>query len=225
MTIAENMAEVKAGIAQAAKAANRNAEATTLVAVSKTKPADAIAEALLTGHRCFGENRVQEAQEKWPDLKAQVSGVELHLIGPLQSNKTEDAVALFDVIETLDRPKLAQALVNCRAKGMELPRLFVQINTGCESQKAGVLPKDADAFLKQCQDEWQLEIAGLMCIPPVGQEPAPHFALLRKIAERNGIKVLSMGMSDDYPVAVSQGASYVRVGSAIFGARNYPTVS
>lgn len=221
-TIAENLAEVKAGIAKAAKYAEKSPDSTTLVAVSKTKPVELIAEALSAGHRCFGENRVQEAAEKWPELRKQFEGVELHLIGPLQSNKTEDAVALFDVIETVDRAKLAQALVSCRNKGMTLPRLFVQINTGCEPQKAGVLPKDADAFLKQCREEWQLDVAGLMCIPPVDQEPAPHFALLRKIAERNGIATLSMGMSDDYPVAVSQGASYVRVGSAIFGARSYP---
>ncbi len=219
-TIAENLAQVKAGMEKAAKYAEKPVERTQLIAVSKTKPVAAISEALAAGQRCFGENRVQEAAEKWPPLRAEYPDIELHLIGPLQSNKTEDAVQVFDVIQTVDRAKLAQALVACRDKGMVLPRLFVQINTGCEPQKAGVLPKDADGFLRQCREDWNLDIAGLMCIPPVDQEPAPHFALLRKIAKRNGIQVLSMGMSDDYPVAISQGASYIRVGSAIFGARS-----
>jgi len=218
-TIAENLKNVKARIATEAQSANREPSDITLIAVSKTNPSERIVEALDAGQRCFGENRVQEAAEKWPGLRAQYEGIELHLIGPLQSNKTEDAIALFDVIETLDRPKLAQELVRCRDAGKTLPHLYVQINTGCEAQKAGLLPKEADAFLKRCADEWKLPIEGLMCIPPVDQEPSPHFALLRKIAKRNDLTKLSMGMSDDYPVAVCLGAAYVRVGSAIFGAR------
>lgn len=216
-TIAENLRAVKARIAAEAEACGR--PAARLIAVSKTHDADTVAVALETGHRFFGENRVQEAQAKWPELKRRYPGVELHLIGPLQSNKAKEAIELFDVIHTLDRPKLAEALVRLREAGHALPRLLVQVNTGCEPQKAGVLPTEADAFLARCKDEWKLEIAGLMCIPPVEQEAAPHFALLRKIAARHGLAELSMGMSDDYPVAVSLGATLVRVGSAIFGAR------
>jgi len=221
-TIAENLAAVKARIATEAETFGRDPAAVRLVAVSKTHPAETIAEALETGHRLFGENRVQEAAAKWPGLRARYPGVELHLIGPLQSNKAREAIALFDTIESLDRPKLAETLVHLRDEGLALPRLFVQINTGCEPQKAGVLPAEADAFLDRCAGEWKLPIAGLMCIPPVDQEPSPHFALLRKIAERRGIAELSMGMSDDYPIAVTLGATFVRVGSAIFGARSYP---
>lgn len=222
-TIAENLSAVKARIAAEAAAAGRDAAAVRLVAVSKTHDADTVAQALDAGHRVFGENRVQEAAGKWPGLRARYAGVELHLIGPLQSNKAREAVALFDVIHTLDRPKLAETLVHLRDEGLALPKLLVQVNTGCEPQKAGVLPAEADAFLARCADEWKLPVAGLMCIPPVEQESAPHFALLRKIAARHGISELSMGMSDDYPVAVSLGATLVRVGSAIFGAR--PPVS
>lgn len=218
-TIAENLRAVKARIAAEAEACGRAPEAARLVAVSKTHGPEIVAAALETGHRVFGENRVQEAAGKWPGLKATYPGVELHLIGPLQSNKAKEAVALFDVIHTLDRPKLAEALVRLRDEGHALPRLLVQVNTGCEPQKAGVLPQEADAFLDRCRDAWKLEIAGLMCIPPVGQEPSPHFALLRKIAARHGLAELSMGMSDDYPIAVSLGATLVRVGSAIFGVR------
>jgi PLP dependent protein len=218
-TIAENLNAVKARIAAEAAAAGRDAAAVRLVAVSKTHGAETVAEALDAGHRVFGENRVQEAAGKWPDLRARYAGVELHLIGPLQSNKAREAVALFDVIHTLDRPKLAEALVRLRDEGVALPKLLVQVNTGCEPQKAGVLPADADAFLARCAETWKLPVAGLMCIPPVEQEPAPHFALLRKIAARHGIAELSMGMSDDYPVAVGFGATLVRVGSAIFGRR------
>lgn len=216
-TIAENLCAVKARIAAEAEACGR--PAARLIAVSKTHDAETVAVALETGHRIFGENRVQEAQAKWPELKRRYPGVELHLIGPLQSNKAKEAIELFDVIHTLDRPKLAEALVRLREAGHALPRLLVQVNTGCEPQKAGVLPTEADAFLARCKDEWKLEVAGLMCIPPVEQEAAPHFALLRKIAARHGLAELSMGMSDDYPVAVSLGATLVRVGSAIFGAR------
>ncbi|MBN2751906.1 MAG: YggS family pyridoxal phosphate-dependent enzyme [Rhodospirillaceae bacterium] len=219
MTIAENMNAVKLRIGDAAVEAGRDPASVRLVVVSKTHPVEVIVDALETGHRCFGENRVQEAEAKWPDLRARYPGLELHLIGPLQSNKAREAMALFDVIQTLDRPKLAETFVRLRDEGVALPRLFVQINTGCEPQKAGVLPTEADAFLGRCAEEWRLPIAGLMCIPPVDQEPSPHFALLRKIAERHGITGLSMGMSDDYPVAVALGATMVRVGSAIFGAR------
>jgi len=223
-TIAENLASVKARIAAEAKTFGRDPAAVRLVAVSKTHPAETVAEALDAGHRLFGENRVQEAAAKWPGLRARYPGIELHLIGPLQSNKAREAIALFDAIETLDRPKLAETFVRLRDEGLALPRLLVQINTGCESQKAGVLPSEADAFLDRCKTEWNLPVAGLMCIPPVEQEPSPHFALLRKIAERHGISELSMGMSDDYPIAVTLGATLVRVGSAIFGARAYPAV-
>lgn len=221
-TIAENLDAVKARIAAEAAAAGRAATAVRLVAVSKTHAAETVAEALEAGHRIFGENRVQEAAAKWPGLRERFSGVELHLIGPLQSNKAREAVELFDAIHTLDRPKLAEALVRLRDEGLTLPKLLVQINTGCEPQKAGVLPTDADAFLARCAGEWNLAVAGLMCIPPVEQEAAPHFALLRKIAARHGIAELSMGMSHDYPVAVGLGATLVRVGSAIFGSRPAP---
>lgn len=216
-TIAENLRAVKARIAAEAEACGR--PAARLVAVSKTHDAETVAEALEAGQRVFGENRVQEAAAKWPELKRRYPGVELHLIGPLQSNKAREAVELFDVLHTLDRPKLAEALARLRDEGHALPRLLVQINTGCEPQKAGVPPAEADAFLHRCKAEWKLEIAGLMCIPPVEQEPSPHFALLRKIAARHGLAELSMGMSEDYPVAASLGATLVRVGSAIFGAR------
>ncbi len=218
-TIAENLNAVKARIAAEAAAAGRDAAAVRLIAVSKTYGPETIAAALDAGQRIFGENRVQEAAQKWPDLRARYPGIALHLIGPLQSNKAREAVALFDVIHTLDRPKLAEALARLRDEGLALPKLLVQVNTGCEPQKAGVLPTEADAFLDRCAREWKLPVAGLMCIPPVEQESAPHFALLRKIAARHGLAELSMGMSGDYPVAVSLGATLVRVGSAIFGSR------
>ena len=220
--VAANLAAVKAKIAAEEESHGRDPGSVTLVAVTKTHGAERILPALAAGHRVFGENRVQEAQAKWPELKARFPGIELHLIGPLQTNKVRDAVDLFDVIESLDRPHLAQALVRARDAGAKLPRLFVQVNTGCEPQKAGVLPAEADAFLARCAGEWALPVAGLMCIPPVEQEPSPHFALLGKIAARNGISALSMGMSHDYPVAVALGATHVRVGTAIFGARTYP---
>lgn len=219
MTIVENLEQVKARIAVEAAVAGRNPAEIALVAVSKTHPAETIQKALDAGQRRFGENRVQEAAAKWPNLRAATPGIELHLIGPLQSNKAREAIALFDVIHTLDRPKLAEALVRLRDEGLALPRLLVQVNTGCEPQKAGVLPADADAFLARCAGEWKLPVAGLMCIPPVEQEPSPHFALLRTIAERHGLTELSMGMSHDYPIAVALGATFVRVGSAIFGTR------
>jgi pyridoxal phosphate enzyme (YggS family) len=217
----ERFEGVKAAIARAATDCDRKPETVTLVAVSKTFDAEHIRPVLQTGHRVFGENRVQESQGKWPELKAEFSGVELHLIGPLQSNKAKEAVALFDVIETVDRPSIAEALSKELQKTDRRPKLYVQVNTGEEPQKAGIAPQDADAFIAKCRTEWQLEISGLMCIPPVDEPPSPHFALLRKIAERNGIATLSMGMSSDFEEAIQIGATHVRVGSAIFGHRDY----
>lgn len=215
----DRLASVQQTIRQAETQAGRSAGAVTLVAVSKTFPAEEILPVLEAGQRVFGENRVQEAHGKWPDLRVAYADVELHLIGPLQSNKASEAVSLFDVIETLDREKLARALVAEREKGHALPDLYVQINTGAEPQKAGVLPQDADAFIALCRDELALPVVGLMCIPPVEEEPALHFALLEKIATRNSLSTLSMGMSGDYETAIEFGATHVRVGSAIFGAR------
>lgn len=211
---------VRDAVARFARDAERAPDEVTLVAVSKTYGAEAITPVLEAGHRVFGENRVQESQGKWPALKARFPDVELHLIGPLQSNKAKEAIALFDVIETVDRVSIAEALAKELAKTDRRPRLYVQINTGEEPQKAGVSPKEADAFLARCRDEWGLIISGLMCIPPVDEPPSPHFALLRTIAERNGIKTLSMGMSGDFEAAIQLGATHVRIGSAIFGARH-----
>jgi len=210
---------VKTSIDKALTEAGRQPGDAALVAVSKTQTADAIRPVLAAGHRVFGENRVQEALEKWPSLRTAYRDVELHLIGPLQTNKVGDALSLFDVIETLDREKLAYAFVKAREKGASLPRLLVQVNTGAEPQKAGVLPDEVDAFIALCRDELALPVEGLMCIPPVEEEPALHFALLEKLARRNGLAVLSMGMSADFETALEFGATYVRVGSAIFGAR------
>ena len=219
--IAANLAAVRGRIAAAASAAGRAAGEVTLVAVGKTHGPAAIAAAIAAGQRQFGENRVQEAALKYPALKDETPQLELHLIGPLQSNKVKEAVALFDVIETLDRPKLADALAREMARQGRRPRLFVEVNTGEEPQKAGVLPADADAFIAACR-RLGLEIAGLMCIPPAEEEPALHFALLREIARRNGIAQLSMGMSADYETAIRFGATHVRVGTAIFGERAAP---
>jgi PLP dependent protein len=219
--IAANLAAVRARIAAAATAAGRAPADVTLVAVGKTHGPPAIAAATAAGQRQFGENRVQEAALKYPALKATTPGLELHLIGPLQTNKVKEAVALFDVIETLDRPKLAEALAREIARQGRHPRLFVEVNTGEEPQKAGALPAEADALIAQCR-ELRLEIAGLMCIPPAEEEPALHFALLREIARRNGIAQLSMGMSADYETAIRFGATHVRVGTAIFGERERP---
>lgn len=194
--------------------------ATKLIAVSKVQPIERVIAVLDEGHRLFGENKVQEAAGKWPDLRARYPGVEVHLIGPLQTNKARQAMELFDAIETLDRPKLARTIARLKDELGHCPRLFVQVNTGEEEQKAGVMPAEADPFIAECR-ALGLEIDGLMCIPPVGEEPALHFALLAKIAARNGISELSMGMSDDFEKAVAQGATYVRVGSAIFGERTY----
>ena len=206
-------------IALAALAADRDPASVKLVAVAKTVPVAVIEEAIAAGQRVFGENRVQEAHSKWPALKQLHPDIELHLIGPLQSNKVREALALFDVIETVDRPKLARALAEEIPHAGKRPRLFVQVNTGEEPQKAGVLPAETDAFVALCRDELGLSIEGLMCIPPLDEEPAMHFALLAKIAARLGIEHLSMGMSGDFARAVQFGATYVRIGTAIFGAR------
>ncbi|MBK5199706.1 MAG: YggS family pyridoxal phosphate-dependent enzyme [Methyloceanibacter sp.] len=210
---------VQEEIALAAEAAGRDPDSVKLVAVTKTVAQAVIEQAIGVGQRCFGENRVQEAHAKWPALKERHPDIELHLIGPLQSNKVREAVALFDVIESLDRPKLARALAEEMAHSGKCPRLLVQVNTGEEPQKAGVLPVEADAFVALCRDTFGLTIEGLMCIPPFEEEPAMHFALLAKIAERLGLKGLSMGMSGDFARAIAFGATYVRVGTAIFGAR------
>ncbi len=221
-TLEARLAAVRARIVQAARDSGRDPASVTLVAVSKTFPAEAIGPALAAGHRIFGENRVQEAKAKWPGLRERHPGVDLHLIGPLQSNKAREAVELFDVIETVDRPKIAEALAAEIARAGKPLKLFVEVNTGAEPQKAGVLPGDADAFVRRCRDELGLKIAGLMCIPPADEQASPHFALLNTIAARNGIPGLSMGMSADYPLAIQLGATHVRVGSAIFGERTKP---
>lgn len=217
--IVDRLAHVNAAIAAAATAAKRPADAVTLVAVSKTFPAEAIEPVLAAGQRVFGENYVQEAKDKWPDLRARYPDAELHMIGPLQSNKAKDAVQLFDVIESLDRTSLAKELAKEMAKQGRRPKLLVQVNTGAEPQKGGILPEAVDAFLAECRDVHGLAIAGLMAIPPADDPPAPHFALLVTIARRNQLGVVSMGMSADYPAAIAMGATHVRVGSAIFGAR------
>lgn len=219
MDVRENLENVLAAIAAAAVEADRKPDSVRLVAVSKTKSADEIRPVIAAGQRLFGENRVQEAQSKWPGLKAETDGIELHLIGPLQSNKTAEAVALFDVIQTVDREKIAREIAREIEKQGKSPRLYVQVNTGSEPQKAGIEPDQADGFLALCRDELGLSITGLMCIPPVEENPGPHFALLARIAKANGIETLSMGMSDDFATAIAFGATEVRVGSAIFGAR------
>ncbi|MGF1608640.1 MAG: YggS family pyridoxal phosphate-dependent enzyme [Kiloniellales bacterium] len=220
--IARNLAAVRQHIAAAARAAGRDPASVTLVAVSKTHGPDAVSAAFAAGQRVFGENRVQEAKAKYPALKAAHPDLLLHLIGPLQTNKARDAIALFDVIETVDRPKLARALAKEMASLGRRPACFIQVNTGEEPQKAGVAPAEADALVALCRDELDLPLAGLMCIPPFDEEPALHFALLREIARRNRLAGLSMGMSGDYEAAIRFGATHVRVGTAIFGARPYP---
>ena len=216
------IAAVRDEIASACRDAGRDPAAVTLVAVSKTFGAEDITPVIAAGQRIFGENRVQEAKAKWPPLIARNPGLELHLIGPLQSNKAREAVALFDAVHSLDRASLAEALSKEIHKQSRRPVLFVEINTGAEPQKAGVLPQDADAFIAACRDSHGLEISGLMCIPPHDEAPAPHFALTAKIARRNGLALLSMGMSADFKIAIAFGATHVRVGSAIFGARQQP---
>jgi pyridoxal phosphate enzyme (YggS family) len=206
-------------IVQACAKARRDPAEVALVAVSKTFGAETIAPVLAAGQRIFGENRVQEAMVKWPALKARYPASELHLVGPLQSNKAKEAVTLFDAIHSVDRPSLCGALAREIAKQGRAPLLFAEINTGGEPQKSGVLPQEADGFLARCRDTYGLAIAGLMCLPPLGEPPAPHFALTAKIARRNGLRLLSMGMSADFALAIAFGATHVRVGTAIFGER------
>src|SRR5262245_36687837 len=214
------LAKVRAEIARACTEAKRDPASVTLVAISKTFGVDAIEPVIAAGQRVFGENRVQEAKAKWPPLRARHSGLELHLIGPLQSNKAKEAVALFDAIHSVDRPSLCEALAKEIARQGQSPTLFVEVNTGGEPQKAGVLPEAADEFLKGCRERYGLAISGLMCIPPASEPPAPHFALTAKIAARNGLPLLSMGMSADFATAIAFGATHLRVGTAIFGGRS-----
>ena len=218
--VAENLKNVQLKCAKAAEISGRKSDEVSLVVVSKTYDGDQIRPALEAGHRIFGENRVQESQGKWPDLKADHEDVELHLIGPLQSNKAAEAVALFDVIHTIDRDKIAKAISKELAKQERTVQLFIQVNTGSEPQKAGVEPDLVQAFHEDCTQKYGLKIEGLMCIPPVDENPGPHFALLRKLAEEIGVSQLSMGMSSDFEMAIELGATHVRVGSAIFGSRD-----
>ncbi|CAN7284499.1 YggS family pyridoxal phosphate-dependent enzyme [Pararhizobium sp. LjRoot238] len=219
MSVEERLNDVLSRIRDAELSANRLAGSVSLVAVSKTFDAEAIRPVIEAGQRVFGENRVQEAQGKWPELRAETPGIQLHLIGPLQSNKAADAVALFDVIETIDREKIARAVAAEIARQSKPVRLYVQVNTGLEPQKAGIAPDDTVAFVTLCRETIGIPIDGLMCIPPADENPGPHFALLAKLAARCGLKKLSMGMSGDFDVAVQFGATSVRVGSAIFGTR------
>src|SRR5258707_4459023 len=213
------LATVERESARACEEARSDRVSVTLIAVSRTFDAAAIAPAIEAGQRVFGENRVQEAKAKWPGLMSAYSGIALHLIGPLQSNKAKEAVALFDAINSVDRPSICEALAKEINSQKRQPQLFVQLNTGEEPQKAGVAPTDADAFIASCREKYGLQISGLMCIPPVDDPPAPHFALTAKIAARNGLTYLSMAMSADFAIAIQMGATYVRVGSAIFGHR------
>jgi pyridoxal phosphate enzyme (YggS family) len=219
MTKEAGLTAVRGDIARACRDAGRDPASVTLVAVSKTFGPDEIEPVIAAGQQVFGENRVQEAKAKWPPLVTRHNGLQLHLVGPLQSNKAKDAVALFDAIHSIDRASLAEALAKEIARQERRPLLFAQINTGAEAQKAGVLPQEADAFLAACRDRYGLTISGLMCIPPQNDAPAPHFALTAKIAGRNGLTLLSMGMSADFPAAIAMGATHVRVGTAIFGTR------
>ncbi len=221
--IADRLAALRQRIAALARDAGRDPAEVALMAVSKTHPADAVAAALAAGQRLFGENRVQEAADKFPALRKAHPDLRLHLIGPLQSNKAAEAVALFDAIETVDRPRLAEMLAREMARQDRRPELFIEVNTGEEPQKSGVLPAAADAFIAECRDKLRLPVVGLMCIPPEHEEPAPHFALLREIARRHGLKRLSMGMSADYETAIRFGSTEVRLGTAIFGARGTAT--
>ena len=214
-----NLSSVETEIVRACSEARRERSDVTLIAVSKAFGAEAITPAIEAGQRVFGENRVQEAKSKWPELMPAYPGIALHLIGPLQSNKAKEAVALFDAIHSVDRPSICEALAKEIVRQKREPQLFVQLNTGEEPQKAGIAPADADAFIAGCRDTYGLRISGLMCIPPVDDAPAPHFALTAKIASRNGLRYLSMGMSADFAIAIAFGATHVRVGSAIFGGR------
>lgn len=220
--VGRSLSDVQARIARSAAVAGRRPDAISLVAVSKGQSAPRVRAALVAGHRIFGENRVQEAEAKWPALRPAFPRIELHLIGPLQTNKAPQAVGLFDVIETVDRVKLAQALAAEIARSSRRPLCFIQVNTGEEAQKSGIPPAEADAFIAICRDELRLPIEGLMCIPPIEEPPAPHFALLAELARRHGLSCLSMGMSADFELAVRMGATHVRVGTAIFGARADP---
>lgn len=215
----EGLKKVLNGVVAATQAAGRAPGSVTLIAVSKTFDGPDIVPVIEAGQRVFGENRVQEAKGKWPALRMRWPDVELHLIGPLQSNKAAEAVQLFDAIHTVDRPKIAEAIGKEMRRQDKPLKLFVQVNTGREPQKAGVDPAEADAFLRDCREQYGLEISGLMCIPPAEEDPSPHFEMLAEIARRNGLSQLSMGMSGDYPAAVAAGATHVRVGSAIFGTR------
>ena len=217
--IAANLAAVRERIEGAAQAAGRAPESVALVAVSKTHPADAVRAALAAGHRVFGENRVQEAQAKYPGLREAFPDLALHLIGPLQTNKVRDALTLFDVIESVDRLRLAEALAREMERTGRRPPCLIEVNTGEEAQKTGIVPDQADGFIAECRNRLELPVIGLMCVPPVDDEPSPHFALLREIARRNDLTVLSMGMSADFEKAVRLGATHVRIGTAIFGAR------
>jgi hypothetical protein len=218
-TAPQRLKRVRDEIVAAAKAANRSPTDVELVAVSKTFDIDAIRPVLAAGQRVFGENRVQEAERKWPVLKTEFPEIELHLIGPLQSNKTKDAVALFDAIHTIDREKIARAIASEISRQQRTLKLFIQVNTGEEPQKAGVMPREGRAFVDFCKVELKLPIVGLMCIPPVDEEPAVHFAFLAKLAKEAGLNGLSMGMSGDFEAAIAFGATHIRVGSAIFGQR------
>ncbi|MCD6036087.1 MAG: YggS family pyridoxal phosphate-dependent enzyme [Rickettsiales bacterium] len=220
-SIANNLLALQEHITTTARAASRPVSDITLVAVSKTHPAEIILDALEAGQRVFGENRVQESLQKWPGLRAKFPDVELHLIGPLQTNKTPEAVALFDVIHTVDREKLAVALKTEMEKQGKYPKCLIQVNTGKEPQKAGILPEEANRFIPFCRDTLGLPVIGLMCIPPVEEDPTPHFTLLRTLASEHGLSELSMGMSGDYEAAIACGATYIRIGSAIFGQREY----
>jgi hypothetical protein len=217
--VAQNIADIQGKIDAAARAIDRDPAQVALIAVSKKQPDARVQAALDAGHRVFGENRVQEAQGRWTERRQQVPDLELHLVGALQSNKAKEAVGLFDALHSVDRESVAKALAKEIAKQGRRPALFVQINTGEEAQKAGIAPNDADAFIAWCRDELDLPIVGVMCLPPVDEEPAPHFALLAKIAARNRLSQLSMGMSGDYETAVQLGATHVRVGAALFGER------
>ena len=218
-SVAENLKVLHARVAKTAKSVDRDPDDIALVAVSKVQPAALIRDALAAGHRVFGENRVQEAQDKWPALKNDFPDIELHLVGPLQTNKVRDAVVLFDVIETVDRPKLAAKLADeMKAQNRDLP-CFVQVNTGEEQQKAGVMPKETDSFIAACRDTYGLNVQGLMCLPPQDEEPALHFAFLREIAKRTNVADLSMGMSADFETAIELGATHIRLGTAVFGPR------
>ncbi|UDL96392.1 YggS family pyridoxal phosphate-dependent enzyme [Lichenihabitans sp. PAMC28606] len=228
MSIAETSLDrlhgIQHRIVQAARDADRDPSTVTLVAVSKTFGADDMLPLIGAGQRVFGENRVQEAKTKWPALREQTPDLVLHLIGPLQSNKAREAVETFDIIETVDRPKIAEALAAEIARLGKTPRLLVQVNTGAEPQKAGVLPQDADAFIAMCRQSYGLTVSGLMCIPPADEQASPHFGLLAQIAKRNGVSDLSMGMSHDFELGIQLGATHVRVGSAIFGVRPKPDI-